>query len=115
MRCKLGQRAGAGELRSVAIRYHRGEERRGVRLIRPRGMKCFGVLLEPLSFRPMPARDGIRRPLRRFVAMTAVTGIGSAELYREIRLWDTEGVIMPPVDDHVGAGRHVTGCTGKGP
>src|SRR5437016_13188715 len=45
--------------------------------------------------------------------MTIVAGVGRAELYRQVGPRDAETVIVPLIDDHVGAGRHVARRTGK--
>ena len=39
--------------------------------------------------------------------MTAAAGVWTSELVSEIRTWHAEAVVVPVVDDHVGAAGHV--------
>jgi hypothetical protein len=47
--------------------------------------------------------------------MAVVAGIRRAEPCRQVGTRDAEAVIVPPVDDHIGALRHVAGRAGEGP
>ena len=105
----------ARDRRRIAIRRHDGQQRRRIRLVRPGGLECLGVGLEALPARPMPAFDRRRRPCGRLVAVTVVAGIGRAELHRQIGPRDAEAVIVPAIDHHVGARRHVAGRAGSAP
>ncbi len=40
--------------------------------------------------------------------MTVIAGIWRAELYGDVRAWNAKTVIVPVIDDHIGAGRHMT-------
>ena len=77
------------------------------------GVERLGVVLEALAVGAMPALDGRRRPFRRLVGMAVVAGIRRAELCRQIGPRDAEAVIVPAIDHHVGARRHVAGRAGE--
>src|SRR6516225_3777947 len=61
----------------------------------------------------MPGLDRGHRPLRRFVGVAIVAGIRRVEPCRQVGTRDAETVIVPPVDDHTGALRHVAGRAGE--
>ena len=70
-------------------------------------MQARGVILEALAVGAMPALDGGGRPFWRFVGVAVVAGIGRAELDGQIRARNAEAMIVPPIDDHVGARGHM--------
>ena len=45
--------------------------------------------------------------------MAVVAGIGCAKLYGDVRTRNAKTVIVPCIDDHVGAARHVTRRAGE--
>src|SRR5262249_26980485 len=75
--------------------------------------KASAYFCQPLRFRSVPGLDRGRGPLRRFVGVAVVAGIGRAELCRQVGTRDAEAVIVPPVDDHIAALRHVAGRAGE--
>src|SRR6516225_890576 len=81
----------------------------GIAMAGPRRVECLGVILQAFAVRPMPALDRRGGPFRGLIAVAIVAGIGRAELRRQVRPRDTEAVIVPAVDDHIGALRHVAG------
>ena len=103
-------RAIAGVLRSAATT---ASKRGRIRLVRPRRMERLGVGLEALAVRPVPAFDRGRRPCRRLVGVTVVAGVGRAELHGQIGTRNAEAVIVPLIDHHVGARRHVARRAGE--
>ena len=111
--CELGQSAGAGKARRVAVRRYRRKQRLGVCLVRPCGVKGLRVFLQALSVAAVPALDCCGRPLRRFVRVTIVAGIRGAEAGGKVGARYPETVVMPAVDHHVGARRHVARRAGK--
>src|SRR5215471_3969095 len=76
-------------------------------------MEGFGVFLPAFAVRSVPSLDRGRRPLRRFVGMAVVASIRRAEPCRLVGTWYAETVIVPPIDDHIGALRHVAGRAGE--
>src|SRR5271165_5152618 len=56
----------------------------------------------------MPRFHLVRGPLRRLVGVAAVAGVGRAERDAEVGARDPHAVIAARIDDHIGAGRHVT-------
>src|SRR5215510_12350853 len=76
-------------------------------------MEGFGVFLPAFAVCSLPSLDRGRRPLRRFVGMAVVASIRRAEPCRLVGTWYAETVIVPPVDDHIGALRHVAGRAGE--
>ena len=46
--------------------------------------------------------------MRRFVRMAIVASVGGAEFHRQVRSRNPQTVIVPRIDDHVGARRHMT-------
>src|SRR5262249_60058038 len=76
-------------------------------------MEGFGVFLPAFAVRSVPSLGRGRRPLRRFVGMAVVASIRRAEPCRQVGTRDAEAVIVPPVDDHIAALRHVAGRAGE--
>src|SRR5262249_55865594 len=76
-------------------------------------MEGFGVFLPAFAVRSVPRLDRGRRPLRRFVGMAIVADIRRADPCRQVGTRDAEAVIVPAVDHHIGALRHVAGRAGE--
>src|SRR5262245_29376053 len=76
-------------------------------------MESLGIVLQALSVWAMPALDRRRCPICGLVAVAVVAGVGRSELRRNIRPWHPEAVIVPPIDHHIGARRHVTRRAGQ--
>src|SRR5215471_834884 len=76
-------------------------------------MEGFGVFLPAFAVRSVPGLDRGRRPLRRFIGMAIVASVRRAEACRQVGTRDAKTVIVPPVDDHIGALRHVAGRAGE--
>ena len=80
----------------------------------PCRMESLGVVLEALAVRSVPASRSRPPPIAPVLSRVAiVAGIGRAELDRQIGPRDAEAVIVPPVDHHVGARRHVARRAGR--
>src|SRR5213083_3040281 len=77
-------------------------------------MECGCEMLKALSVRPVPALDRRRRPFRRLVAVTVIACVRRAERCGDVRPRNAEAVVVPSIDDHVGAGRHMARRAGKG-
>src|SRR6516165_8282132 len=76
-------------------------------------MEGFGVFRPAFAVRSLPSLDRGRRPLRRFVGMAIVASIRRADPCRQVGTRDAEAVIVPVVDHHIGALRHVAGRAGE--
>ena len=113
VRAELAQGGRPCDPRCVLIRRYDSQKRGRIGLVRARGVKRLGVALEAFSNRPVPAFDRRRRPGRRLVAVTVIAGVGRAELHGQIGTRNAEAVIVPLVDHHVGARRHVTRRAGE--
>src|SRR5262249_4444868 len=76
--------------------------------IGPSSVESWPISLKSRFVRWVPGFDGRGRPLRGFVCVAAVAGIGSAERLGKIRPRHSKTVIMPLIDHHIGSYRHVT-------
>lgn len=95
---KVGKRAGADKGRRVVVLYDRRKQSFGIGLIRPVGVKRFGIGLEALAVWAEPSFYGCDRPLRRFVGVAIVARIRSAKFCRQVRSRYPKAVIVPTVD-----------------
>src|SRR5262249_2648399 len=75
----------------------------------PCGVEGFGIILEALSIGSEPVLNGSGGPFGRFVGVAIVASVWSAELCGQVGPWDSETMIVPTIDHHVGAHRHVAG------
>ena len=114
MRGKFRKRRRARYSRRRAIVRGRDEQARGVRAARARGGECRRVSLETLALRPVPALDGARRPLRALVLVAIVAGVRRARAHAFVGPRNAEAVIVPVVDHHIGAHRHMAVRAGHG-
>src|SRR5262249_6536473 len=105
---KIDQRAGASDGWHIAVRGNLTEQFFGIGLLRPRSMEGRRISLESFTLWPEPRFDSVRRPLSRLVAMTIVARIWRAEPHRPIRAGNPETMVVPTIDDHICALRHVT-------
>src|SRR5262249_8924205 len=110
---ELGGRARPGDRRCRPISGNLGKQACRVRPAGPRRMQGICVSLEAFSVWAMPALDGSGRPCGGLVGVAVVAGIRGAEPGGEVRTRDAEAVIVPLIDDHVGACGHVTGRAGQ--
>src|SRR5262249_27401062 len=76
-------------------------------------MEGFGVFLPAFAVRSVPRLDRRRRPLRRFVGLAIGADMRRADRCRQVGTRDGEAVIVPAVDHHIGALRHVAGRAGE--
>ena len=106
-RRKLAERARARNGRCAPVASQNAKKRGGIGLIRTCGMESCTIGLKALSVGAEPFFNGGGRPLRRLVAMAIVACVRRAQLDRKIGPRDAEGMIVPLIDDHVGAGLHV--------
>ena len=113
MRTEFAQGGRPCDSRRVLIRRYDSQKRGRIRLVRPCGVECLGVALEAFSIRTVPGFDRRSRPGRGLVAVTVVAGVGGAKLHGQIGTRNAEAVIVPLVDHHVGARRHVARRAGE--
>jgi len=102
-------RAKAGAVGSAATGC---KKLRSIGLVGPRRMERFGKVLKTLPVRPKPVLDCCGGPQSRFITVAIVASVGSAEFRRQVRARNAQTVIVPRIDNHVYARRHVTRCAG---
>ena len=110
---ELGQRARAGECRRVAICGDLGKQRAGICWSVHAAWKLRRSSESPCGSGPCQLSMAAAAHAADLVGMAVVAGIGRAELDGQIRARNAEAMIVPPIDHHVGARRHVARGAGE--
>src|SRR5215470_12209749 len=113
MRSELGEGACTRKRRNVAVGSDLAKQGCCIAAAGPGCVEGLGVVLQALAVRTVPALDRRCRPFGALVSVTVVAGVGRPELCRNIGPGHPEAVIVPPVDHHVSALRHVARRAGQ--